>query len=86
MTTNEEQDWEEINAKLAAYDTLKTKVRYWFDCEVAMMRGMLEGGQTLAAGAFDEMQETQRELMEMVGWEPTERREVRAGEGGAGDV
>lgn len=68
--TNEEQDWEEINEKIAAYDALKAKLRYWFDCEHAMLVGMVEGGQTLAAGPYDEMQETQRELMEMVGWTP----------------
>lgn len=52
----------------AELDALKTKLRYYFDCEQAMFEGMHTGGQTLAAGPFDEMQETERELREMVGW------------------
>lgn len=68
--TKEEQDWETISADLEAYEALKAKVRYWFDCEQAMFEGMATGGQTLAAGPFEEMQATQRELMEMVGWTP----------------
>ena len=49
---------------------LRDKLRYYFDCEQAMFEGMHNGGQTLAAGPFDEMQETERELREMVGWKP----------------
>lgn len=59
-----------LTVRAKKHDALKAKVRYWFDCEQAMFEGMATGGQTLAIGPFEEMQATQRELMEMVGWKP----------------